>query len=100
MAGGSNRLLHDGAPVVRGSEDVLDMLFGVGAGPRAPDAAESLDAEHRAVLDVVEAGEGVEAVSEAAGMSAASVRGALGRLELLGFVARDGLGTYRRTARR
>jgi DNA processing protein len=100
VAGGSNRLLHEGAPVVRGPEDVLDMLFGAGAGPRAPDASESLDAEHRAVLDAVEGGEGVDAISDGAGMSAASVRAALGRLELLGFVARDGLGAYRRTARR
>jgi DNA processing protein len=100
VAGGSNRLLHDGAPVVRGPEDVLEMLFGVGAAPRPPDASESLDGEHRAVLDAVEAGEGLEAIAESRQMSAAGVRAALGRLEVLGFVARDGLGTHRRTARR
>jgi DNA-binding IclR family transcriptional regulator len=49
------------------------------------------------VLDAVEAGEGVEAIGRSARLPAAEVRAALGRLELMGLVARDGLGAYERT---
>jgi DNA processing protein len=98
QAAGSNRLLHEGAPVVRGAEDVLDLLFGVGSAPRPPSAAEKLEPELRSVLDAVEGGEGVEAMSETSRLSPAEVRSALGRLELLGLIVREGVGTYRRTA--
>jgi DNA processing protein len=100
MAAGSNRLLHEGAHLVRGPEDVLDLLFGVGSAPRAPSAAERLEPELRSVLDAVEGGEGLEAMSAVAQLSPAGVRSALGRLELLGFIVREGVGTYRRTAAR
>ena len=99
IAAGSNRLLHDGAPVVRGAEDVLDMLFGVGTRPPRPSVAERLEPELRAVLDAVEGCEGLSSLAERTSMPAARVRAALGRLELLGLVAREGVGTYRRTAR-
>jgi DNA processing protein len=99
VAAGSNRLLHDGAPVVRGAEDVLDMLFGVGTRPSRPSLADSLEPELRAVLDVVEECEGLGSLAERTSIPAAEVRAALGRLELLGLVAREGVGTYRRTAR-
>ncbi|MFL5885834.1 MAG: DNA-processing protein DprA [Thermoleophilaceae bacterium] len=99
VAAGSNRLLHEGAPIVRGTEDVLDMIFGVGQGPRPQGQAQQLDEHLQAVLDAVETGEGLDAISRTTPMSAADVRAALGRLELLGLVARDGLGTYTRTAR-
>jgi DNA processing protein len=99
MAAGSNRLLHDGAPVVRGPEDVLDMLFGVGSRPSTPRASERLDEQLRAILDAVEGGETLDTMSQSACLSAADVRAALGRLELLGLVVREGVGTYRRTAR-
>jgi DNA processing protein len=142
---GSNRLLRDGAHVIRGPEDVLDELFGVGedaavepsgdggspvdateppqngakplranadggagqvhrrrellaAALEAPSEASDLEPRARRVLEAVEAGHGVEAIGAAAGLSAAEVRAALGRLELVGLVARDGLGAYQRTA--
>ena len=99
IAAGSNRLLHDGAPVVLGAEDVLDMLFGVGSRPERPPATEDLDAGLRSILDAVEAGETLDTMSRATALSAADVRAGLGRLELLGLVTREGVGTYRRTAR-
>ena len=118
MAAGSNRLLYDGAQLVRGPADVLDMLFGAGGwsgrgapdgdgagapdgdGAAAPDPARRparLDPSLRRVLDVVEGGGGAESAADATGLTTAEVRAALGRLELLGLVRRDSLGTYERS---
>jgi DNA processing protein len=109
MAAGSNRLLRDGAHVVRGVEDVLDLVYGVGVRPasgtvgceeedRAGPRSEGLEPGLRQVLDAIEAGQGVETLVEAALASAREVRVALGRLEALGLVTRDGFGSYERTA--
>jgi len=138
-AAGSNELLRDGARVIRGPEDVLDDLLGVGelrargrgrssagsrarrdeAGDRSDDLSPDLrrrrealaaavrevsgvvelEPSVRLVLDAVEAGEGVEAIGRSARLSAGEVRAALGRLELMGLVTRDGLGAYERTGR-
>lgn len=96
MAGGSNQLLRDGAVFVRGPGDVLSALFGteqqtVTEEPR-------LDAELRAVLDAVEAGESPARAASTAGIPASAVRAALGRLELMGLIRRDGFGYYIRSA--
>jgi len=103
MAHGSNHLLHDGAHVVRGARDVLDVLFAVGSldeRPRPDRAArETLDPEQARVLAAVEAGAGVDSIAADAGLGAGAVRAALGRLEALGLVVRSGLGSYQRTAR-
>jgi len=132
LAAGSNRLLRDGASVIRDADDVLDALFGArerhvapsdrgpakvseasaepaAEGPgRAPGlptrpagrAAEPLEPRLRSVLQSVEAGAGPAEIARDGGLSAADVRAALGRLELLGLVRRDVLGMYERTARR
>ena len=104
MAAGANELLHAGAAPVRGAEDVLDMLFGAGnwGTRRTARAARraSLDPGLRRILRAVEAGDGLEDFAHAAGVPAADVRAALGRLELLGLVRRDGLGAYERVAGR
>jgi DNA processing protein len=113
MAAGSNRLLYDGAHVIRDAADVLDVLFGAGGwkgrggapdgapGPRAaagPGTAASLDPHLRRVLDAIEGGDSPEDAGRRAGLGAAEARAALGRLELLGLVRRDGLGAYERCA--
>ena len=94
---GTNMLLADGASVIRGSQDVLDHLLGVGArlaqasGPR-PSAAES------AVLDAVEAGAGLpDQISAASGIDGEAVHAAIARLELDGYLAVDFTGRCRRT---
>jgi DNA processing protein len=92
-AAGSNRLIADGAAVILGVEDVLDRIFHAGARP-APPARVELDPAAEAVLDAVEAGESPLA-SES--LDVRAVRAALGRLEALGLVRRDGLGGYERT---
>ncbi|TFG72544.1 MAG: DNA-processing protein DprA [Solirubrobacterales bacterium] len=95
---GANMLLADGASVVRGSQDVLDHLLGVGAqtakapGPR-PSEAESV------VLDAVEAGAGLpDPISAATGLDPDTVDAAIARLELDGYLAVDFTGRCRRTA--
>lgn len=102
IAAGSNRLLHDGAHVVRGAEDVLDVILGVGERQPglSPDEARRrvvrarLSAELRSVLEAVESGEPLATLASAAGLGASEVRSALGRLETLGLVVRDALGSY------
>jgi DNA processing protein len=102
-AAGSNGLLFDGAHVVRDAGDVLDLVFGAGgwdaAAPR-PDPAAGLEPPLRSVLDAIEAGAAPEAAIAAGNLGPAEGRAALGRLELLGLVTRDGLGAYERTAAR
>ena len=102
-AAGSNRLLRDGAAVVRDAADALDELFGLGAGAAHAAASAtrrvvSLEPDLRAVLDEVESGHDTDRMAEATGLTAASVRRALGRLEALGLVARSGFGGWERRA--
>ncbi len=101
-AAGSNKLLHDGAAGWRGGQDVLDAVLGAGnwdaATPSQPGVEEALDARHREVLRAIEHGDSIAEAAGGAGLSAAELRGALGRLELLGLVRRDGLGHYQRAA--
>jgi DNA processing protein len=93
-AAGSNRLIADGAAVVLGVQDVLDRIFYAGARPAPAAAPMDLDATERAVLDAIEAGD--SPLTERA-LDVRRVRAALGRLEVLGVIRRDGLGGYERT---
>jgi DNA processing protein len=97
VAAGSNGLLHDGAAFVRGTEDVLDLVFGVGQGPRPRPPEVRLEAPLREVLDAIEVGEDVGQASVRSGLSPSQVRAALGRLESLGLVRPDGFGGYERS---
>lgn len=97
-AAGSNRLLRDGARVILSAEDVLDELYGVGRAPSPSRGPVALDPPLRRVLDGVEAGNAVEVICQEAGIGSGEVRAALGRLELMGLIARDGLGSYSRRA--
>jgi DNA processing protein len=99
VAAGSNQLLYHGAGLARNAEDVLDVLFGVGAGPRESRAPEpELETPLRIVLDAVEVRDSLERAGMRAGLSAGGLRAALGRLEALGLVRRDGVGGYERRA--
>ncbi|HEX4717506.1 MAG TPA: DNA-processing protein DprA [Thermoleophilaceae bacterium] len=96
-AAGSNRLLRDGAAVIRDAADALDELFGVGGADRlvaaGPDSATLTDDE-RSVLDAIE--RGVDPASVPGDPS--HVRITLGLLEARGFIRRTGIGSYERTA--
>jgi DNA processing protein len=98
VAAGSNALLHDGAALVRGAEDVLDLVFGVGQGPRPSSASIAVDARLRAVLEAVESGDSLPGARLRPGLAPGELRAALGRLETLGLIRSDGLGGYERSA--
>ncbi len=104
VAAGTNQLIKDGAHLVRDAADVLDLLCGVGAGSlraveRRARPGPALDPALAAVLDVVEEGAGsVDRVAGEGRLDARAVAVALARLELLGYVAADPLGRFRRTS--
>jgi DNA processing protein len=96
ITAGSNGLLRDGALLVRGAQDVLDALFGVGGAP-AVRRADSIELEpHLAVLlDAV--AEGRDTVAAIAGVSdedAARALVGLSELELRGLVRKGVGGRY------
>jgi DNA processing protein len=100
-AAGTNALLHDGAHVIRGGQDVLDALIGPGAAgariatPRGPALEESL----ACVLDLVERGSSsADALARASGLEPGPLAAALVRLELSGYLRSDSSGRYERTA--
>jgi DNA processing protein len=96
-AAGSNRLLRDGAAVVRDAADALDELYGVGGADRlvstGPDRS-ALTGEERQVLDAVERG----LVPGSMSGDPSRIRVTLGTLEARGFIRRTGIGSYERVA--
>jgi DNA processing protein len=101
VATGTNNLLKDGAAAIRGTEDVLDELFGVGvrvAPEPTTSAAEPDDPLLRAVLQAADTGASVEAIARVTGRTAAATRAALGRLEAEGYLVRRDLGGWERAA--
>jgi DNA processing protein len=97
VARGSNRLLRDGAPVIRDAGDALDELFGLGSAPRLAAVAPDLDPLEQKLLDAVEAGLDMDGICAFAGLPAAEARAALVALELRGLVRRDGLSGWERS---
>jgi DNA processing protein len=107
LAAGPNRLLSEGAVVVRSATDVLDALYGPGGRTRASPRASGvrpgealvarLDPGLRRLLEAVETGVGsVEGL--AADADVAEVLAGLSELEFLGFVTRGAAGDYVRRA--
>ena len=98
VAQGSNRLLREGAPVIRDAGDVLDELFGVGERPR-PRVEPELDPAERRLLDAVEAGLDMDGICAFAGMAVGEARAGLARLEASGLVRREGFSGWQRALR-
>jgi DNA processing protein len=97
IAAGPHALIRDGAALIRGAEDVLDAMLGIGR-TRALTAGPSLEPGLREALESVERGASTpDAVALATGIAPHDAAVALGRLELLGYVATDGSGAYSRT---
>ena len=104
LAAGPNRLLSEGAAVVRSADDVLDAVYGPGhrratqaprssAGAPHPALAARLEPRLRRLLEAVESGvRTVEGLTE--GADVAEVLAGLSELELLGFVRRGPGGDY------
>ncbi len=102
-AEGTNALLRDGASLIRGGEDVLDAMIGVGAerGARGRGSGASLEPELAAVLDLVERGANTaDALARASALGPGPLAAALVRLELSGYLRTDPSGRYERTALR
>ena len=98
-AAGTNGLLHEGAHVIRGAQDVLDALVGAGARRtiRAP-TGPRLEPELAGVLDLIERGaSNADALAREAQIEPGVLAGALLRLELSGYVRSDWSGRYERT---
>jgi DNA processing protein len=95
---GTNRLLADGAAVVRHAQDVLDLLLGPGQSS-AREIGPPLTLDEEAILAVVEGGaRGADAVCRGTGLGYPVALAGLGRLERAGYVSSDATGSYARTA--
>ena len=94
---GTNRLLADGAAVVREAQDVLDLLFGPG-GVVVGESGRELAEVESGVLDAVEAGAATaDAVAAARGARPGELLSVLGALERAGYLASDATGRLLRT---
>jgi DNA processing protein len=100
VSAGTTALLRDGAAPIAGAEDVLDLLYGVGARVAAR-RGPALDPELEPVLAAVEGGaQTADAVALASGLGGREVAVALTRLELVGYVQSTASGLYERTTLR
>jgi DNA processing protein len=94
---GPNNLLAGGAWVIREAQDVLDALLGPDA-KRLCRIGLPLDPDDRTALEAIEAGaDTCDEVAVALDISGADAGGALGRLELLGYISRSAVSRYSRT---
>jgi DNA processing protein len=95
---GTNDLIVDGAALIRGAQDVLDRLLGVGI-EAVRRCGPSLEPELARVAEAVELGSSTcDAVAVALGAPPQEAAIALARLELLGYVRMDAGGRYARSA--
>lgn len=94
---GTNSLLMDGARLIRGTQDALDVLYGVGVHAAPPaESAESmmLRPQVTRVLEQVSCGEDTLAKLTACGTSSEEISVALAELELCGLLSRGDGGRY------
>jgi DNA processing protein len=94
QARGSNALLKSGAELVRGAQDVLDLLYGTGTRPAPEDPRPRLDGEPAAVLAAIARGHDTLAALNRRGVLGADGLAALAALELEGYVRRGPGGRY------
>lgn len=96
---GANRLLAEGAIVVRDAGDVLDAVCGVGTHLQLELEGPPIGETELVVLEAVEAGASVpDEVAVSAGLSYAQASAALSRLERDGYLRCGVSGRYARTA--
>lgn len=94
QAAGPNALLAEGAHVVRGAQDVLDVLYGVGT--RKLEVARRVDLapELRALLRAIADGHDTVGALTQAGIPADQGLAAVAALELAGYVRREAGGRF------
>lgn len=97
-AAGGNRLLREGAAVIRDPGDVLDELFGAGVRPAPEPPQLQLEPLERRLLDAVEAGLDMDGICARTDAGVGEARAILAALEARGLVRRAGLGGWERTA--
>lgn len=102
LAAGTNALIADGAQLVRGAHDVLELLFGAAAlsllPARPDDRTAGLEPDLRALLERVGGGCDTVAALTAANGAVDAVLAGLAQLELRGLVRRGPGGRYTATA--
>jgi DNA processing protein len=98
QAAGPNALLAEGANVVRGAQDVLDVLYG--AGMRQLEAARRADLapELRMLLGAIADGHDTAGALAQAGIPADQGLAAVAALELAGYVRREAGGRFSATS--
>jgi DNA processing protein len=94
QAAGPNALLATGATVVRGPQDILDELFGVGARSVLSDDRPELSDELALLLTALADGHGTATALVRAGFEPEQGLAALASLELAGYVRRDPGGRF------
>ncbi|MDQ3573104.1 MAG: DNA-protecting protein DprA, partial [Actinomycetota bacterium] len=95
-----NELINSGATMVRGAQDLLDAMLGVGV-LAAKTIGPELDPRLSAALKAVGAGAAsADAVATQAGLDGGATAVALARLELMGYLVADAVGRYARTSLR
>jgi DNA processing protein len=94
QAEGTNALLAGGASVVRGTQDVLDLLFGAGIRQAPPSCRPALPAELERLLAAVAEGHDTAGALSRAGIAPDQGLAALARLELEGYVRRGAGGRF------
>lgn len=94
QAVGPNRLLVEGAHVVRGAQDVLDAVFGAGARSLPSDDRPELEPEQRALLRAIANGHDTPAALSRAGIGLEQGLAALATLELSGYIRREPGGRF------
>jgi DNA processing protein len=94
QAAGANALLANGAIVVRGPQDVLDALFGVGVRAAIDDDRPELSEELALLLAALAEGHGTATALIRAGYEPEEGLAALASLELAGYLRREAGGRY------
>jgi DNA processing protein len=94
QATGTNGLLADGAQIVRGAQDVLDGLYGIGARTAAVEHRPELTAEAREVFRAVAAGSDTAEALAGAAIAPGRALAALAWLELSGYLRRQPGGRF------
>jgi DNA processing protein len=91
---GPNRLLAEGAVMIRDAQDVLDAVFGAGVRDAASADRAALDPQQLAVLDAISAGADTVAALVRSSVGGGDMLVRLAELELAGCVRRAAGGRY------
>ena len=94
QAAGPNRLLAEGAHLIAGAQDVLDLLYGVGVRRAACGRADDLDPQLRRWLDVISDGHDTPAALARMGLAPDRGLQVLSALELSGHIRREPGGRF------